>query len=719
MRTFSVHVPQHRPAPAAGPEDLTAVEVAKQSPTPAARPAIDHFETSGAVEPLPATCPSGALRRARALGGNLKRLVTGLRDRERRLVDQTVSVVRGLGVAARHAMTLDDLKQLRDFAELALADGKPLEVFGPVLDVASYVVKYPEEARQLLRSLEQISADTWKTPSPWMKGAAAPFLVADPSSAPPRSADVAVIGGGLSAGAVLRQFAKAFSEGTATPQRVLVLEKDRKEAREHAASLRNAGIICTAMDYVFAIDEAIGDAPVARIRQALGVSEPEAQAAYASLMQVMRDATARIRTLLAEAGADAELRPAGSLDVARTKDDLQAFRSAAQSARAAGLDWQVLDAALLEGEFGIRSDAIVGALHFRDSAQLHPGKLVKALFEHALAQSDQLEVCYGTEVTSAERDPSGQGWILHTSEGEVRAREVIDAREAFAPYRWRQARYSQIHVVDVGPQGAPMRLGDTSVCHSLSYMRKLEDGKFLVGSGDFPLHDPASPPRPLASIALYAASQFKKLYPDVPLQLERVWGGVFGRSEDDLPVAGELLKGWHVIGGAGGSGLNFCPALAEQTVNGILGAGGTQPLEPADLFSPRRFFLKELRHDLQRALGSVPGLGPLPLDELRVEVVPELERGWTARREGGGWVFAVDEATLDAMNPDEAAILGGDPTQEIRRREGHKARWVRAQVDELAQGRFRRLEQVGARVSPSGSVASSRIAAEGSRLRAV
>jgi hypothetical protein len=269
--------------------------------------------------------------------------------------------------------------------------------------------------------------------------------------------------------------------------------------------------------------------------------------------------------------------------------------------------------------------------------------------------------------------------------GEVHCKDVIDAREAFAPYHFRGARFSQIHIIDVGEERKPMKLGDTNVCHGLSYMRKVADGKFLCGSGDFPVRKSAEPPRPLASVALYAAAHFKKLFPDTPYNIEHMWGGVFGVNHDEIPVAGELLKGWHVVGGCGGSGLNFTPALASQVANEILGRLKQQPLQPGEQFSPRRFFLLELREDLARALRRLPAFMEIDVGSVRVELGDKAGPDVPVKR-GDEITFIVDERTLDAMNTDAAVLFGKDATSEMKKREEAKAAWIEKQVDIMRRG---------------------------------
>src|SRR5581483_9404475 len=186
-------------------------------------------------------------------------------------------------------------------------------------------------------------------------------------------------------------------------------------------------------------------------------------------------ATRVIHEFLVEKGvADAaiELKPAGGLDIVHTKEDLETLRDYVKQARALGLDWEAIDAKVLEAKYHVKSDDIAGALEMKDSAILHPGKLVKQLFDYASARSKDVAVDYDTEVLHARPTSDGQRWILTTNKGEVEAKDVIDAREAYAPYRFREARFSQIHIIDVEPDAhkdpnGPMSLGSTNVCHSL------------------------------------------------------------------------------------------------------------------------------------------------------------------------------------------------------------------------------------------------------------
>lgn len=644
------------------------------------------------------------------IGANIRALVKGLKEREQKLVRYAGNLLAAAGLATRYASTRDDLKQALDFATGTMKAGKPAAVLTPILDVVGFVFEHPEEARKILRFLADSEQETWAQKSAWMgPKAGAVAGVAAPAEMRHQEADVVVIGAGLGGGAVARELASAFSQDRSLARDVIVIERDTKEARAHAASFRNAGIVCTVMDYLFGIEEAVGETPIQNIQKALGIPREQAEKVCASLMQVLKESTPRIKAFLAEHGADVELSVAGSIDVATSSEDLESFRAAAKKAHELGMDWSAVDAAYTKQHYGL--DTVEGALVFETAGALHPGKLVQALFEYAEKATDKIDVQYETSLRSAKPAEDGQGWVLETSRGTIRAKEVIDAREAFAPFSWREARYSQIHVIDVPKGEGPMQLGDTSLCKNFSYMRKLEDGKFIVGSGDFPVHDAAHPPAPLGSVALYAAAMFKKVYPDVPFEIEKVWGGVFGVAKDGLPVAGELAKGWRLVSGAGGTGLSYTPAMAEQVVGEVLGQADKARLQPAEAFSPRRFFLGELRHDLLARFKTLPEFAALDITQIRIEIEPKKRQlgGTPPAREGQGVVFYVEEKILDAMNTDVAMLFGENSQKAITERELIKSRWLDRQLEQATSG-LTPLPPAGTNAE-RGGVGTSKIAA--------
>jgi glycine/D-amino acid oxidase-like deaminating enzyme len=614
---------------------------------------------------------------------NVRKLVKGLVERTAKFVKHSFSVMGAFGLAVRNCSSMHDIRQLQDFVTLAVKNGHPEVVFSLLSDIAGFLLKYPDDARRVINFVAKQERQMTAQRSVWMQ----PALVelSKLPKAPPAKADIVVIGGGISAAYMSRHFAKAQKDGdpNAAGRNLLVLEKDTKEKREHMASLRNAGIVCTALDYLFEVEDILGDKAIGRIKDALKVDTKEATKIQNALMKVMGDATGVIQQFLKEKNVDIELRPAGGLDVATSKEDLEAFARAAEKAREYGLDWRAIDAAVLKDQYGIEAPHIEGAILFDDSAQLHPGKLVNALFEYATQTSKDVKTSYGTELIGAEEDPKG-GWVLHTRmqdenggwvARDVHANEVIDAREAYAPYHFREARFSQIHIIDTSQDDRPMHVEDTHICHGFTYMRKVADNKFLVGSGDFPLTNPNDTPPLMASVALYAFANFMKVYPNAKFDLERAWGGVFGLNHSEVPCVGELLKGWQVVGGSGGSGMNLTPALGEQAIANVLGHQEAGPMA-ADGFSPRQYTLVDIRTDLAKALQQFEAYKDITLEHVQLELGPRTST--TAAKRGDDLVFTIDEKTLDAASILAAPLFGERAEEELRQRMGAKSDFIAA-----------------------------------------
>jgi glycine/D-amino acid oxidase-like deaminating enzyme len=597
----------------------------------------------------------------------------------RQHIAQRSAVLRASGMAMLKAGTFTDLEQLVDFAKLAASQGHLADAMTPPMEVVRFILEHPEDALRILRSMDKLIPDTWAQKSRWMAEGPKRVDVNVPH-APTKSADVVIIGAGISGASLARRLADDAASG-GKPQRVLVVDRDSEDGLSHAATLRNGGMVCTALDYIFSLDDVMGEKAIGRIQHALSVGHEQASKIYGSLIEVLRGATDRIEQFAKEKGVDIEFHREGSVEIATDAEELADFKTAVAKAREMGFDWNVVDAQYLEDKHGLAGPSVAGGLEFNDWAVVHSGKLVKALFDHATRTDSNLAIQANTEVLDATPKPDGSGWRLNTTQGVIEAANVVDAREGFAPYSWREGRYSQIHAIRV-PEGTGLdKLGYTGVNHGMSYMRREKD-VFMVGGGDSAVKDKHHPPVPLGSVVLYSAAMFKKMYPDVPFDIERAWGGMFALDKDELPTAGELLDKWYVMGGYGGTGLSFAPAMADEIASSLLGKAIGQPIAVADAFGPRRFFLQHLREELAKRLTAAgvptqPDAISLQVQQSDVKTAPP-----APRRVGALTVLTLREHALDAMNPDAAAVL---PKGEARAdRAQLEEQWLREQVAALS-----------------------------------
>ncbi len=633
-------------------------------------------------------------RDARRVGQNLRTLAGELRGRERTLVGyaaRAFTTVRALAKTALTATSFDDLRQLVNLAQTAYAEHQKLApeagklasgvtaakmVLGPILDLAEFVLRHPDEALEIISFVEKQRLPAWNQPSAWMSTPLA--NVANWAQPLPRNVvDVAIIGAAASGAVVAFELASERQSGK--PLDVLILERDRDRARGRAATFRNGGMVVTVLDYVFDINETVGDRPIQRIQEALGISTEDARRAYETLMHTMRDATKRLRDLILRAGGpDVGFSVEGTMELATSQEEVAAFRRAVAAAREVGLDWSVIDRTALAGRFGVDSPEIAGAMLMQQDGQIHPQKLVRALLKRAHSISSRVETAFATQFLSAKRDNGV--WSLETSRGTVRARNVVDAREAFAKYPWRQAHYSQVHTIKA-PGGAQAReLGKTNVTHKFSFERLVGDDELLMGTADVPVSNPERPPRPLVSAALYSAAIAKKIHPELRFDIQKLWGGIAAYSKSGLPSAGKLADGWYIVGDAGATGMSLIPAMGAHVAYMLSEGRAGRELPNADLFSPRCNFTLALRQELHRKLAGAPGLAHLRLEDLRIDIEGEPARPTRP----GELVLTVSEPALDAMNTD-LAMLAADPAADREKREAAKQQWLTQQVMVLLQ----------------------------------
>jgi hypothetical protein len=129
--------------------------------------------------------------------------------------------------------------------------------------------------------------------------------------------------------------------------------------------------------------------------------------------------------------------------------------------------------------------------------------------------------------------------------------------------------------------------------------------------------------------------------------------------------------------------MNITPATSKQVVDEIMGKPQQGPLQSAASFSPRRFFLHELRQELTTALHQFSAMKDLPVEKVRVVIGNENRPPIIA---AGEVMCMVDEKTLDAMNTDAAVLFGPNAEVEVTRREHAKAVWVQRQIDDVEHG---------------------------------
>jgi glycine/D-amino acid oxidase-like deaminating enzyme len=476
---------------------------------------------------------------------------------------------------------------------------------------------------------------------------------------PLQEADVVVIGAGIGGVSVAAELAaRAKAQGKPVPS-VLILEKDQRGADRQGASFRNAGILGSDnFEYVYdpdAVDE---------IAERLYLDTPDARKAHASMMAALGSGVRRAEQLQKRSGKDLAISKGPAAELYWRKQDTKWYEAALEHGRQHGKSWRLAGHEQLRETHGLSHKTIAGVLMYPEAAVVNPATVVDTIFEQASA-NPSIQMRHGTAFLDAKQLSDGKdGWMLETSTGPIKAKTVVDAREAFAPYPFRQAVITQMHETDVPSQVKAAK--GVSLVDEYLYTRKHGNDRYLVGTGMVSLKPGEKAPAAMASTALHAAASHRKLAPKAPFPMHRVWTGVFGANKDELPSVGELARNWYVIGGAHGSGMTLTPVMAADVAASISGQKDSRTFHPS--LTPRRFYLAKLRNKLKKALGTDK--------DIEVEIV----KG-TAESSPSKGYFAISEEQLDHMNTD--LLLSTNPkarNREAKRREKLTDQWVRQQA---------------------------------------
>jgi glycine/D-amino acid oxidase-like deaminating enzyme len=260
--------------------------------------------------------------------------------------------------------------------------------------------------------------------------------------------------------------------------------------------------------------------------------------------------------------------------------------------RDAGVAATWLDASSLRAGSGINGE---GAICTRDNAQCDPYRACIGVLRAATRRAARI-----FERTSAHHiDTSRDGVVVHTRGGTVAARRVIIATgyamPAFAPLAGR-FRMQHTYVLATRPLRAHERravgLADVLLLDTRQpyhYARWTRDGRLLLGGNDRPLLPPAGRLRAFAESRRELRDYYVGLLPALhAIDIEYAWEGLFARTPDGLPYIGTHRRyPRHLFAlGYGGNGMTFGFLAARLLLDAFLERGNDDDLE---LFAFGRF----------------------------------------------------------------------------------------------------------------------------------
>ncbi|WP_416963707.1 NAD(P)/FAD-dependent oxidoreductase [Streptomyces sp. Agncl-13] len=345
----------------------------------------------------------------------------------------------------------------------------------------------------------------------------------------PESADVVVIGGGLTG---LSTAYHAAGKGA----HVVLVEKDKIGS---GASGRN-GSMCTQ-----GITIGVGEA-----RKRYG------QERARELYDAFREAVDVVEELTQKEQIDCDFKRSGRLGVAYKPQHFEAMKATRRDlAENFGHETTLLSRADLRTELG--SDFYHGALLDPLSAGLHVGKYVHGLAEAAERAGAQIHE--RNAATGLTRLPGG-GFLVETLHGTIRARQVMAATDAYTDKAmpWFRKRLINVgsFVVVTEPLGeerarelipnARLVVDSKNIGH---YVRLTPDHRLAFGGrARFAPSNPASDIKSGDVLKAELAEIFPQL---ADVRIDYVWGGNVGFSWDRMPHAGEENGLYYSMGYCG------------------------------------------------------------------------------------------------------------------------------------------------------------------------
>ena len=338
----------------------------------------------------------------------------------------------------------------------------------------------------------------------------------------PKSADVLVIGGGITGVSLLHHLGKRGFDA-------VLVERHHLAA---GASGRNAGFLLAGVADSYA--EAVRIYGRARAREIWNVTVEN-----------------HIEEIEAVAGQAIGHRRNGSVILASSEQEVH----------------QLAESAQLLTEDGFECVWDGSSLTNPGDGEVTPSLLVGAFARMAAPGS----VREGVEVTAIE--PKKDGVLVHAGDEECRAGKVILATNAYTP--------QLLHQVAIQPRRAQMLASEpeaTRLCEQPTYShfgyrywRQLPTGEVLVGGWRDTAYDEevGYDERPTAGIQAHLEAHLRQM--GAGGKVTHRWAGTMGFTESGLPLVGPVdgMPNVYLCAGYNGHGMGFAFMSAKQLVSSL------------------------------------------------------------------------------------------------------------------------------------------------------
>ncbi|MCJ8328375.1 MAG: FAD-binding oxidoreductase [Lentisphaeria bacterium] len=409
-----------------------------------------------------------------------------------------------------------------------------------------------------------------------------------PDSEFPEEADVVVVGAGFGGSSIAYHWSKTEDEKT-----LVVL--DGNEVASGAAG-QNGGVLVMAGGHLhgyFVYETVIEYLEKTQPNLPEAERNTLAESFTDTYVNAMHASHEMIRETIEAEKLDVNYDRKGWVFFTDRENEHHVLASIKLAARLGHTDWEPRTAAEIKEKCGAQTD--LDGAESLGSATWHPAKWVWAILGIAIKKPN-INLYTQTLVDKVERD--GEGYIVHTKRGKIRAKKVVNATEAHTVTLFKDFlepfpnlilphKEQAMHAVG-GPETMKTGVGVTG---PLGWFGRLPSGGIIFGSDNTPVtadqlgHTKAS--RILTRIRL---AKICRVWGQAPIKLTHEWSGVTSDTPDKYPVVGSL-DGHHLymLGGFAGAG-SACSFIAGETIMKYLLDKEDEVIHhPQEFFSPFRF----------------------------------------------------------------------------------------------------------------------------------
>lgn len=400
----------------------------------------------------------------------------------------------------------------------------------------------------------------------------------DPAAQLPSQAEVVVIGAGFTGASLAYHWAKSSS------QRPMVVLDIADPAS--GASGRSAGEVVMGRYFAMVFSTVRRHLPRTRPDLAPQALDQLARQFAAVYCRAAYRNAGMVERTIREEGFECGYAREGWVRERPGDEQAERERTVRMGAESGFDDWATLSA----GEASQKTGASLNqpANYSRGAARFHPARWVWSLFTRALA-SGAVQLYTRTRVLSVQDE--GDVYCVATTRGEIRARYVVNATEAYSANLHTalnnviEARQSQAaYGVDQGRSVKP------NVPFSGSTFFCVRHGNgILFGSDETPVpRREIGRNRASRFITAFVAAQLRSRFGAFPLHVTHEWAGSVGFTPDEYPIVG-LLDGkrQYIVAGMSGSGTAVSFNAGRCIAARIQGRSDDDDYPPA-YFAPSR-----------------------------------------------------------------------------------------------------------------------------------